>query len=326
MIPGSFTGLPQALPPRHRRRVEGGPIRSVRGCRSGDGLFVSEDRGHSFRRVQSSGFVEDSLVIPPDFASRGEAYAVSRAEGFVILRDLGAQLVTSGAGFGDLKPTALRLSANFAQDGQMVATSSGGGVFRTFDRGRSWSEVGTPAVDRVANSASLALSPAFATDPAITTDLLGTTYLAWADARAGNFEIFVAVFDTTNGWRELGTSSATRVGVSNSPTSSRRPSIAITPDGRPVITYTEFNADGTASEVRVTRFDGTSWTAPTALSSSTNADHAQVVGTAAGATATWHDSGTLTTATLTGSTWSNLPALAGSSDFALAVSPSGGIA
>ncbi|MEX2185288.1 MAG: right-handed parallel beta-helix repeat-containing protein [Pirellulales bacterium] len=80
-----------------------------------------------------------------------------------------------------------------------------------------------------------------------------TTYVAWADDRHGNFEIFVARHNAL-GWTELA-GSAHGGAVSDTTTNSRRPSIAIGADGQPVVAWTEFAANGASSDIFAKRFD-----------------------------------------------------------------------
>ncbi|MCS7470501.1 right-handed parallel beta-helix repeat-containing protein, partial [Stieleria sp. ICT_E10.1] len=86
---------------------------------------------------------------------------------------------------------------------------------------------------------------ALATEPAIAIDG-GIRYIAWADDRSGNSEIYVARHDAINGWTELN-QSAGYGGLSKSETSSRQPSITIDSSGRPVVTWME--QSGTQSDV-----------------------------------------------------------------------------
>lgn len=119
-----------------------------------------------------------------------------------------------------------------------------------------------------------------------------TTFVAWADNRHGNYEIFVARHSGL-GWVELA-GSAHGGAVSSTTTNSRRPSIAIGADGQPVVAWTEFAANGTNSDIFVKRFDPTAnggtgaWVglgssaSAGGISTSGAADHAQLVNTAAG--------------------------------------------
>ncbi len=59
----------------------------------------------------------------------------------------------------------------------------------------------------------------------------GERFVAWADSRSGNYEIYVAR-QTASGWEELA-GSAGFGGVSDSLTASRRPGITLDAGGAP---------------------------------------------------------------------------------------------
>jgi Ca2+-binding RTX toxin-like protein len=137
----------------------------------------------------------------------------------------------------------------------------------------------------VSGSLSRSIEPTVVTSGA-------TTYVAWADDRNGNFEIFVARHNAL-GWTELA-GSAHGTGISGTANTSRRPSMAIGADGQPVVAWTEFSANGTTSDIFARRFDPTAnsgaggWvamgtsTSGGGISASGAADHARLVNTAAG--------------------------------------------
>ncbi|MCA9139007.1 MAG: right-handed parallel beta-helix repeat-containing protein, partial [Planctomycetales bacterium] len=88
---------------------------------------------------------------------------------------------------------------------------------------------------------------ALATEPSIA--LFGDVrYVAWADDRSGNYQIYVARHDSVNGWTELD-QSAGFGGISDSAASSREPSITVDPSGNPVVAWTE--RSGAQSDVHV---------------------------------------------------------------------------
>jgi len=136
----------------------------------------------------------------------------------------------------------------------------------------------------------VALDPSLATGP-------GGTYLAWADSRNGNFEIYV-LMQAAGAWHMLA-GSAHNGGVSNSLRSSRRPSIALDASGNPVVAWTEFSASG--SDILVAAFDPAAnegqggWVAVGSslnaggISGTGNADNAMIVNTASGLAVAWED-------------------------------------
>ncbi len=136
-----------------------------------------------------------------------------------------------------------------------------------------------------------------ATDPTI---VAGTTgpFAAWADARSGNYEIYVAQY-ASGQWQELA-GSADSGGVTNTASQSRRPSITLGADGEPIVAWTEFT--GTSSDIRVARYDPTAngghggWVAlgnslsGGGISNTGAADDAVVLNTSAGPVVQWLDS------------------------------------
>ncbi|MEM4406832.1 MAG: hypothetical protein QXS68_07275, partial [Candidatus Methanomethylicaceae archaeon] len=79
----------------------------------------------------------------------------------------------------------------------------------------------------------------------------GAQYVVWADNRNGNYEIYLARH-TSTGWEEI-CGSAEQGGISQSPGSSRRPSMAITDDGKIIVSWTEIV--GGSSDIRVSKYD-----------------------------------------------------------------------
>ena len=192
-----------------------------------------------------------------------------------------------------------------------------------------WSELaGSGSRDGFSQSSAAAI------EPAIVVTAAGIVYAAWADARHGNYEIYVARFTPGVGWEELpgGTGfsaaggSASEGGVSNTAGSSRRPSIAIDNDGNPIVAWTEFS--GASSNVRVAKFDPTAaggagaWIALATsldaggISGTNGADSPVQLITSGGPVVAWLDSSSGTTQVYakrySGGTWSGL----GSAQFA----------
>jgi len=99
--------------------------------------------------------------------------------------------------------------------------------------------------------------PALSVDAVAAFDGADAPVVAWADARSGNFEIYVARWDGA-AWVELD-GSASGGGISNSSGSSRSPAVAMDAAGNPVVTW----ADQTSGnwEIRVARWNGSVWEA-----------------------------------------------------------------
>src|SRR5436305_3895168 len=76
-------------------------------------------------------------------------------------------------------------------------------------------------------------------------------------------------------------------GVSNTSTSSRRPSITLDASGNPIVAWTEFTANG--SEIRAAKFAGGSWVSLGTVSAGAGgtADSPKIVNTTTGAVVAW---------------------------------------
>ena len=161
------------------------------------------------------------------------------------------------------------------------------------DVGGLWRELaGSASGHGVSGGAGLAL------EPSVATDALGRPVLAWADARNGNFEIYV-LRHNGSAWEMLG-GSALGGGISATAGSSRQPALAFAADGSPVVAWIETGASG-LTDVRAARFDAAAnggagaWVALGAslgsggLSATGQADQVRLVATGAGLVAVWLD-------------------------------------
>ncbi|MFT3789352.1 MAG: hypothetical protein QM770_24760 [Tepidisphaeraceae bacterium] len=131
--------------------------------------------------------------------------------------------------------------------------------------------------------------------PVAIVDSLDRRYIAWSDARNGNFDIYVARHDGTS-WTALGGSagngSAGNGSVSNNGSASTDPSIAIDASGNPVVAW----SDG--GNVYVARYDGSAWVsmggsnAGGGIGGAGNATSPKLVSTASGIMVGWLDAST----------------------------------
>jgi Ca2+-binding RTX toxin-like protein len=158
-------------------------------------------------------------------------------------------------------------------------------------RGR-WTEFASSATGAgLSGNAGLSIEPGIAAG-------VGGQYVVWADNRNGNFEIYLAQHGSA-GWTQLG-HSAQDGGISSTAGQSRRPSVALDAAGQPMVAWTEFT--GTASDIRVARFDPTAngglggWVAldtslgSCGISGTGAADQARIVNTVNGPVVAWLDS------------------------------------
>jgi Ca2+-binding RTX toxin-like protein len=148
------------------------------------------------------------------------------------------------------------------------------------DYGGRWTQfAGSASLGGLSGDSGLSIEPAVvAGDSGI--------FAAWADNRNGNFEIYVARYQSGN-WVELG-GSAHAGGVSHSAAPSRQPSIVLDSAGQPIVVWTEGTA--TSSNVFAARFDFAmqSWVSLGVLGTGQESS-AHIVATASGPVIAWID-------------------------------------
>ncbi len=202
-----------------------------------------------------------------------------------------SNIVNFGAGEG-ADPTAFVTPAATPAPSVVVTTTdprSGGTLPAASDYEAWWGEFAGSA-----SGGGVSASPAAATEASLAMGA-AARYVAWADARNGSFEIYVAQF-AGGAWSALG-GSANGGGIAPSTGGSRRPSIAFdATTGSPVVAWTEIAASG-STDIRVARWNaatlawegvGSSLSA-TGISGTGNADNARVVMTAQGPVVAWVD-------------------------------------
>ncbi len=137
------------------------------------GLFQSADAGRSWTPAYDSLLASLQLQPPvpttavaasPDFARDGTLFA---SVGGMVLRSLDGGAHWNALQLAQPQPViaALAVSPNYAADGIALAATLEDGVFRTADRGRSWSAWNFGLLDL--NTLCLAISPTFADDELI---------------------------------------------------------------------------------------------------------------------------------------------------------------
>jgi hypothetical protein len=118
--------------------------------------------------------------------------------------------------------------------------------------GTSWVEMGNGSASGggISNNSGGSWYPSLAISPD------STPIVAWMDGSNGNFEIYVRRWNGIS-WVEMGNGSASGGGISNNGEDSWEPSLAISPDGTPMIAWTDYSGDD--SEIYLRIWNGTDW-------------------------------------------------------------------
>ncbi|MBM4046986.1 MAG: hypothetical protein FJ279_17930, partial [Planctomycetes bacterium] len=129
--------------------------------------------------------------------------------------------------------------------------------------GAAWSEMGAGSATGGGVSGTSARGTGLYPSLAIGRD--GNPVVAWHDDSSGDTEIYVRRWNGT-AWVEMGANSASAGGISNNSGQSSSPSLAVGPDGRPLVAW----EDGTGGdlEIYVRRWDGSAWATMSARSAS----------------------------------------------------------
>ncbi len=126
-------------------------------------------------------------------------------------------------------------------------------------------------------------SPVAAVDPALAIASDGTTYLAWADGRAGVFQILVAAHTESLGWHELD-GSAQGAGISGTAGSSRSPELALLANGSLMVAWVEHDLDPLAGlSIQYSIWDGSAWSTSGVVATTGSAVAMKLRATASGA-------------------------------------------
>ncbi|MEC8652883.1 MAG: hypothetical protein VYA51_07875 [Planctomycetota bacterium] len=127
-------------------------------------VYRSEDGGATWVGPIFKGtFHADGLCVAADFAETGELYGIAKYRGFVVGSERGARWALRNEGLEGFQPSAMQLSPTFVEDNTIFLLTSGGGLFRSVDRGRSWQRVTAPG-SPIDQGFSIALSSEFAKD------------------------------------------------------------------------------------------------------------------------------------------------------------------
>jgi len=148
----------------------------------------------------------------------------------------------TGGGISNTSSDSLEPSLAISPDGTPYITwqdeYQNGIYVKRFDSESSiWEEVGVGSASGygISNNENTSNTPFIAISPD------GIPYIAWSDISDGNYEIYLRRWDSvTSTWIELGLNSATGGGISNNPTDSTNPTIAISLEGTIYVAWEDY--------------------------------------------------------------------------------------
>ncbi len=219
------------------------------GSASGGG--ISNNSGASQSVAVATGPNNDLYVAWSDNSSGDDEIYLRRWDGSN-WSDLGGS--AGGGGISDNNGASLWPAVAVAPDGNpWVAwhdTSAGDTeIYVRRWTGTAWAPVGNGSAEGggISNNNGSSAYVALAIAPN------GQAYAAWMDSSAGNQEVYVRRWNGSE-WEQLA-GSAGGGGITNTPTRSGRPSIALA-DELPTVAWAETE---TVNEIYVRRFDGSAW-------------------------------------------------------------------
>jgi hypothetical protein len=118
------------------------------------------------------------------------------------------------------------------------------------DAPAAWSGIG-----KSATGGGISATKGDSCNPALALDKSGNPVVAWSDDSSGNYEIYLKRWNGTT-WVEMG-GSATGGGISSTSGASKRPSLALAPNGFPVVAWSDDTAGN--SEIYLKGWDGAKW-------------------------------------------------------------------
>ena len=125
----------------------------------------SQNGGRTWQPVGDRPTPVTGFAISPDFAQSGIIFAVSESEGVLRSTDWGTNWAPYNNQLANHAPTALKLSAQYADNGISVVATAGGGIHESVAFG-PWQRL-TPPNSPVDHAFSLALSPGYPEDGTI---------------------------------------------------------------------------------------------------------------------------------------------------------------
>ncbi|MEW6358544.1 MAG: FG-GAP-like repeat-containing protein [Planctomycetota bacterium] len=224
------------------------------GAGSATGGGISQNIGVSWSPSIAIGSDGNPIVAWTNFSANDEIY-VRRWDGASWV-EIGAGSA-SGNGISNTGGNSYGASIAIGTDGNPIVAwyDNTSGDYEIYLRrwdGSSWVEAtpGSASGGGISNNAGASSAPRLA----IGAD--GNPIVAWDDDSSGDTEVYVRRWNGAS-WAELGTGSATGGGISNNSGTSSGQSLAIGPDGNPIVAWRD-NSTG-SDETYVRRWNGSSW-------------------------------------------------------------------
>ncbi|MBM4049035.1 MAG: hypothetical protein FJ279_28380, partial [Planctomycetes bacterium] len=236
------------------------------GAGSATGGGISNNDGLSFSPVLALGEDGHPIVVWMDRTDGDWEVYVRRWDGQAWV-EMGAGSA-SGGGISNSIGESLSPTIGVGDDGRPVVAWSDnsdlgsegdlGGDYEIYVRKwnpntQTWDEMGQHSASTVGISNNRGDS----SDAALAFDADGRPIVAWSDFSGGDAEIYVRRWDGLT-WAEMGAGSAQGGGVSNNALASLAPSLAVGPDERPIVAWSDMS-DGSDSEIYVRKWDGAAW-------------------------------------------------------------------
>lgn len=225
------------------------------GSQAASGAGISANNGRS---------VEPSLAIRPDGSpiiawqddSGGDSEIYVRRWNGSAWVEMGSGSATGG-GISANNGFSFAPSLAIAPDGRPIVAwvDESGGNFDIYVRrwnGSTWEEMGNGSAFGGGISATSGLS----FDPSLAVSATGTPIIAWEDESGVFSDILVRRWNGAN-WEEMGSGSASSGGISNDTRDSISPSLAISSQGIPIVSWVGDSGDH--ADIYVRRWNGTTW-------------------------------------------------------------------
>jgi len=225
------------------------------GTNSASGNGISDTSGDSSNPRVALGPDGNPVVTWQDHDGSNSQIYLRRWDGSAWV-EVGAGSATGG-GISDNATNSENPSVAVGSDGNPVVAwqdSDGSNnqiYLRRWD-GSSWVEVGSGS----ATGGGLSNNATPSGDPAIALGSDGKPIVSWYDGAGDERQIYLRRWDGSS-WVEVGAGSASGGGISNNSTHSTNPSIALGPDGNPLVAWQDY--DGSDHEIYMRRWDGARW-------------------------------------------------------------------